>query len=190
MRLESGVAAAVFGSISIHTPAKGATVMMVEISRSERISIHTPAKGATQISPVYNPGFLYFNPHTREGCDDSLQLITPIRPVFQSTHPRRVRQWSGSRTPMQLAISIHTPAKGATCYHVALRNFRGISIHTPAKGATLESNLVQPSTKISIHTPAKGATFQYGKSYVLAVISIHTPAKGATLPSLLNLENE
>ena len=100
-------------SISIHAPAKGATVKPTEVNffgifqstlpRRERpipvwvclgfrvISIHAPAKGAT-----------------------AFQLDAPF----------------------MLSISIHAPAKGATTEYFDLDRFDAISIHAPAKGAT------------------------------------------------------
>jgi len=56
--------------ISIHTPAKGATILRDEELKPNEISIHTPAKGAT------------WKPTRMRGREN----------LFQSTHPRRVRQ--------------------------------------------------------------------------------------------------
>ncbi len=36
--------------------------------------------------------YVDFNPRTRVGCDDVLQAACIVHPIFQSTHPRRVRQ--------------------------------------------------------------------------------------------------
>ena len=58
---------------------------------------------------------LYFNPRSREGSDT------------------RSRSNSSSRS-----ISIHAPAKGATCLWSARLATQTISIHAPAKGATNE----------------------------------------------------
>ena len=77
-------------------------------------------------------------------------------------------------------ISIHAPAKGATCVtgltpapvafqstlprrerrnrNPELRCQRQISIHAPAKGATLVGVDLVERLEISIHAPVKGAT--------------------------------
>ena len=123
------------------------------------ISIHAPVKGATfrwdDGSWVLN----YFNPRTREGCDEDVDY--------------------GREKAMH--ISIHAPVKGAT--HLigrvldALHNFNPrtregcdekqdlekarwylISIHAPVKGATLDADYQRPGRNISIHAPVKGAT--------------------------------
>ena len=134
---------------------------------------------------------LYFNPRSHEGSD---------HPVLLARHEQ--------------AISIHTPAKGATASGDGNRNRPEISIHTPAKGATRP--LTRPSSSaryfnprsregsdaecgyplsyacISIHAPVKGATYSVWADYVRKLISIHTPVKGATpntprkFPSFLN----
>ena len=80
-----------FTVISIHAPAKGATVSQVYSFRRMRISIHAPAKGAA--------GSIF-------------QLF--FHPVFQSTLPRRKRPLTYSVEPSGIDISIHAPAKGAT----------------------------------------------------------------------------
>ena len=57
-----------------------------------------------------------------------------------------------------------------------------ISIHAPAKGATCESlYIVISRLVISIHAPAKGATYVWQRTMDAYTISIHAPAKGATL---------
>ena len=99
--------------ISIHAPAKGATMVhgrpdgtarfQSTLPRRERpllhssgipflqISIHAPAKGATFLHAIY----LHIH-------------------LFQSTLPRRERRHPGWIVPRVDVISIHAPAKGAT----------------------------------------------------------------------------
>ncbi len=78
--------------ISIHAPAKGATFSLRNNFRGWNISIHAPAKGATK------------------GLD-----ITNLKLQFQSTLPRRERPTPESTGVLHVTISIHAPAKGATC---------------------------------------------------------------------------
>ena len=57
---------------------------------------------------------MYFNPRSREGSDH-IRLIMVIRIlVFQSTLPRRERLNVSADYLLDLDISIHAPAKGAT----------------------------------------------------------------------------
>ena len=55
--------------ISIHAPAKGATVVLVLRLVLQVISIHAPAKGATTTVVVLLSVFVDFNPRSREGSD-------------------------------------------------------------------------------------------------------------------------
>ena len=102
------------GYISIHAPAKGATVFTRSFSSFIAISIHAPAKGATGHAGSGFSSGLYFNPRSREGSDDDY-------PVF---------------VQVGTTISIHAPAKGATINTIFQISLNQISIHAPAKGAT------------------------------------------------------
>ena len=81
----------VLTDISIHAPAKGATISVPKSSYVHAISIHAPAKGATRA--IDSPSMLNvnFNPRSREGSD---------RRCYNDT--------------AEIVISIHAPAKGAT----------------------------------------------------------------------------
>ena len=80
------------GQISIHAPAKGATIKPSAIPSDSIISIHAPAKGATA------PGVPEYN----------------VIIIFQSTLPRRERLDTMTKGKEVVIISIHAPAKGAT----------------------------------------------------------------------------
>ncbi len=100
--------------ISIHAPVKGATETVEYVKyqqtifqsthpwrvrhwrscrqcKCRRISIHAPVKGATLWITTFGTFWLYFNPRTREGCDEADLLAYAHRFLFQSTHPWRVR---------------------------------------------------------------------------------------------------
>ena len=55
--------------ISIHAPAKGATRFDKLRENAEKISIHAPAKGATEPQSYLNDFLNHFNPRSREGSD-------------------------------------------------------------------------------------------------------------------------
>jgi len=99
--------------VSIHAPARGATIARLPVIVCLHVSIHAPARGATRSLSIasrhlicFNPrtregcdvgGKLHFfshrgfNPRTREGCDPRVTLNSLATSVFQSTHPRGVR---------------------------------------------------------------------------------------------------
>ena len=51
---------------------------------------------------------LDFNPRTREGCDRDGASEKDIRQEFQSTHPRRVRQWNVCLKSLRLNFNPRT----------------------------------------------------------------------------------
>ena len=105
---------------------------------------------------------------------------------FQSTHPRRVRQYLLVSNKLNSYISIHAPAKGATWCMDCGWCGNDISIHAPAKGATIgKSNGLASLDDFNPRTREgcdRYFLFLIVKSFL---ISIHAPAKGATL-NLLN----
>ena len=80
----------------------------------EQISIHAPAKGAT--IPVRRIHIVphHFNPRSREGSDIGLFDTYINHYIFQSTLPRRERRKRSFKKCAFSVISIHAPAKGAT----------------------------------------------------------------------------
>ena len=123
--------------ISIHAPAKGATLSTLHKNQFLCISIHAPAKGATAFLLVLSASISDFNPRTREGCDKSIFSKSSCSMIFQSTHPRRVRLFiCHIHITYILFQSTHPrrvrPAPKLLRIIVAI-----ISIHAPAKGATL-----------------------------------------------------
>ena len=110
---------------------------VIILSMIINISIHAPVKGATHRGggPTGRRG--YFNPRTREGCDQARP--DAIYALFQ--------------------ISIHAPVKGATpsalsipskSHHFNPRTREGCD-DKPVAG-------VRVLFQISIHAPVKGAT--------------------------------
>ena len=107
-----------------------------------------------------------------------------------------------SRTQQDLDVSIHAPARGATCKDTdATARFK-VSIHAPARGATfltvpIVGKLVlfqsthpqgvrpfepQGSCSLERFNPRtrKGCDVQQGEQLATLPVSIHAPARGAT----------
>ena len=100
--------------ISIHAPARGATMQAQKRAILQRISIHAPARGATRSLFRIAKAGSYFNPRSREGSDVNPLPRRGASIRFQSTLPRGERQESTGRFPAPEFISIHAPARGAT----------------------------------------------------------------------------
>ena len=78
-------------AVSIHAPAKGATLEIIRGSRQKRVSIHAPAKGAT---PYGGKGAYMLE----------VSIHAPAKGATEHNQGLRER----------IAVSIHAPAKGAT----------------------------------------------------------------------------
>ena len=86
-------AARLHRGVSIHAPARGATrLASADVDAASGVSIHAPAKGATAGSLASDATAERFNPRPREGGD---------------AHAHR-------RQHADRGVSIHAPAKGAT----------------------------------------------------------------------------
>ena len=108
--------------ISIHAPAWDATSAISGTTDDRPISIHAPAWDATY------------------PCGSSIYIIS----IFQSTHPRGMRQQRANVSICKLTISIHAPAWDATADQSTSTLKYLISIHAPAWDATLKYMRITP----------------------------------------------
>ena len=79
------------GSVSIHAPARGATRQMATVDAGEMVSIHAPARGATRLDETVIDGLTGFDP----------------RPCARGDA-------IGELGDVDRDVSIHAPARGAT----------------------------------------------------------------------------
>ena len=104
----------IYETVSIHAPARGATMDLVFEAWGWKVSIHAPARGATGRRRWRWRNGSRFNPRPRTGGDPG---------------PRCRR--------IAVRVSIHAPARGATVLgHGHVDHGHGVSIHAPARGAT------------------------------------------------------
>ena len=143
-------------TISIHAPAKGATIWLRSISstvptfqftpprrgrhgycvygeRREDISIHAPAKGATPVRQGRNPALCNFNSRPREGGDPDRQIIA-----------------------MQEHISIHAPAKGETPSGIAMLPLNVFQFTPPRRGRRIHQVLTEQKIRHFNSRPREG----------------------------------
>ena len=84
-------AAGFSAEVSIHAPARGATVGTALALGLDKVSIHAPARGATL-----------------------RDYAAEVQAWFQFTRPRGARLIFKRRGHAQSGVSIHAPARGAT----------------------------------------------------------------------------
>ena len=226
-RRARGPRAAARQRVSIHAPARGATCpdshrsTPVSVFQSTRprgarqdggaavrgrvlVSIHAPARGATALAAAGLPTEGLFQSTRPRGARPSCSMSRKIRVMFQSTRPRGARrpvmlEWLG-----EVSVSIHAPARGATC--LSLRRGYPTLCFNPRARAGRDVDLVAEAVElleVSIHAPARGATATLlsqssflssfnpraragrddrrdGQGDQTTPVSIHAPARGAT----------
>ena len=172
--------------ISIHAPARGATISFR--MHSWPCSNFNPRsrEGSDDYKQEEVNMGIDFNPRSREGSDNTTQ--SPVC-IIWDFNPRS-REGSDTEEYCKLPnklISIHAPARGATRFSAVVGMNLRISIHAPARGATAKSVGSLKAVVISIHAPARGATYRLGIAGRGKNISIHAPARGATILALYQL---
>ena len=142
-----------------------------------------------------------FNSRAREGRDNNSIRCGNKASKFQFTRPRgarlvhcirRKRGWCFNsraregRDRLQHAhggnrahVSIHAPARGATCSYPCPRRRKGVSIHAPARGATLPFITICPRSGFNSRA-REGRDVEIIRASIAAKVSIHAPARGAT----------
>ena len=190
-------------TISIHAPAKGATItswhhthivavrfqstlprrerLQTAAARclAKRISIHAPAKGATLTAVAVSCCTQNFNPRSREGSDiirlglDVDKTISIHAPAKGATLPIR---WRSAFAEFQSTL----PRRERQIIYAARWKRYGFQSTLPRRERQISAQKMM-LIQISIHAPAKGATIFQKQICHFFCISIHAPAKGATV---------
>ncbi len=123
--------------VSIHAPARGATshaghIMLVR----DPVSIHAPARGATWSRQNDDVDRGCFNPRTREGCDQDITDKSRLLACFNPRTREGCDQKPSAHEYGEGRVSIHAPARGATSFPAWITPDWCVSIHAPVRGAT------------------------------------------------------
>ena len=126
----------------------------------------------------------YFNPRTREGCDQVLGHAQTQRHIYFNPRTREGCDHDGNTVQLFCkTISIHAPVKGATFQGILHFQIGFVDFNPRTREGCDRTTLAeaQQDLDISIHAPVKGATPAIGQLLLIDfIISIHAPVKGAT----------
>ena len=147
--------------ISIHAPARGATPPE-DLNTLEALFQSTRPQGARHFLMIFSRRKCYFNPRARKGRD----RIADQKEKFAK-------------------ISIHAPARGATCF-IRFSAFARIFQSTRPQGARRVSSIFRSHKGLFQSTRPQGARRMPGNPCPHRQISIHAPARGATGPMAEN----
>ena len=134
-----------------------------------KISIHAPARGATGTKRVIKNVASYFNPRSREGSDLGYNVSGILYRYFNP----RSREGSDEKFAFDTSscnISIHAPARGATCSTPPKLPIDHISIHAPARGATCSVN--SDSATFSNFNPRSREGSDYAECLILLMFHV------------------
>ena len=120
-----------------------------------------------------------FNPRSREGSDGSNLPQFVIDKLFQSTLPRRERRGELLQDGVHI-ISIHAPAKGATCFGRPKNYWSRFQSTLPRRERPHCGVQERPLQIFQSTLPRRERPFSADASPAARHISIHAPAKGAT----------
>ena len=144
--------------VSIHAPARGATALVI-VGIALVMFQSTRPHGARRAGPPLEDSMDSFNPRARTGRDTS--------------NPREHNKTGN--------VSIHAPARGATCSPLAAALARSSFNPRARTGRDIKaSQAAVRSLTVSIHAPARGATKHCRTCNSAGMVSIHAPARGAT----------
>ena len=109
------------------------------ISGATGISIHTPAKGVTRTAIRKLKDQNDFNPHSREGSDETIKDSHKSAINF-NPHSREGSDGAlDEKKGKQKDFNPHS-REGSDVNEILYRPYDTISIHTPAKGVTLSAS--------------------------------------------------
>ena len=124
-----------YSDVSIHAPARGATIAYCTGTENVVVSIHAPTRGATSARSFLLIPFMFqsTHPHGVRQVNGALKHLTRL---FQSTHPHGVRRTVAS-LPLQVKWfqSTHPHGVRLNASH-PFSSVVFVSIHAPTRGAT------------------------------------------------------
>ncbi len=169
--------------VSIHAPARGATVIQAANSPSQRVSIHAPARGAT-INWGKNTRIIYVSIHAPARGATRQENLIETHGMFQSTRPRGARLLGRKQSFRHLSVSIHAPARGATLLEAAA-GVESTFQSTRPRGARLYGKQFFVNPELFQSTRPRGARPDISIRIIdQLTVSIHAPARGATAVTL------
>ena len=165
--------------VSIHAPARGATARALDARAvSQVVSIHASARGAT-VGAVEGRGLRVVSIHApARGATGAVQ-VAGREARFQSTRPHGARR--AGRLLGQGPVGFNPRARTGRDF-LAARACSGARSFNPRArtGGDAERLRHHGRLHVSIHAPARGATRGAARVISIARVSIHAPPRGAT----------
>ena len=169
-------------SISIHAPARGATLLTSTSVEYAAIFQFTPLREGRPL-PIYLgfPPTPNFNSRPCERGDRSPAFLLPDRRYFNSRPCERGDPFQSAPHQARRRFQFTPLREGRLSLDYATKVEEDISIHAPARGATYSFSSSAISWAFQF-TPLREGRREVVRQLVQkGLISIHAPARGATL---------
>ena len=121
-----------------------------------------------------------FNPRSHAGSDEALWSAYPRKKEFQSTLPRRERQFLRDMLSGGRMFQSTLPRRERRFECPALDPYDGVSIHAPTQGATATRRYGVPFVSFQSTLPRRERRIFPVSRIFLGAVSIHAPTQGAT----------
>ena len=145
--------------VSIHAPARGATRTSLGLLSPHDQFQSTPPHGGRPVRGPERGGGLMFQSTPPHGGRLVFAGSVGERRPFQSTPPHGGRHGPELPDPVLAAVSIHAPARGATCDRSSRGTAQKCFNPRPRTGGDRDDGFdVDGKIVVSIHAPARGAT--------------------------------
>ena len=168
--------------VSIHAPARGATIKGVEKYIRLLVSIHAPARGATSSNFVDIASSAGFNSRTREGCDKGGTRAQKTLGSFNSRTREGCDYIRGRKFAAVVRFNSRT-REGCDWIYCYCWCCISVSIHAPARGATPCFCGRRLRTRCFNSRTREGCDISnFNPRAEETKVSIHAPARGATAP--------
>ena len=164
--------------VSIHTPTKGVTHVLLALHDVSRVSIHTPTKGVTALPCPSQHRADGFNPHTHEGCD-CFSLIAGFKAASFNPHTHEGCDGYAQALKASAGVSIHTPTKGVTASSLSITTRTSFNPHTH-EGCDCSIEFIFKAWQCFNPHTHEGCDASLHLQLHLRTVSIHTPTKGVT----------
>ena len=144
------------------------------------VSIHAPARGATLHHRRTVRSMQMFQSTRPRGARRATARPIGKTQLFQSTRPRGARRHVAQPSTNVIVVSIHAPARGATRSWPPLAiGFRRFQSTRPRGARPVQRGILPGCLRVSIHAPARGATVRGKPSCHSVTVFQSTRPRGA-----------
>jgi len=164
--------------VSIHAPARGATLNIAKISLHLERFNPRPRAGGDNVGVDLTIEQIRFNPRPRAGGDLILRVFVRKKVSF-NPRPRAGGDENIVHYTPDIPVSIHAPARGATSRRPYSRQKEeGFNPRPRAGGDATMLTCADENDCVSIHAPARGATCRHILYQQRHIMFQSTPPRG------------